>query len=389
MVSSGKQKFRVPKERAQQSAARALAQVKVFAKPVVNDGKAAPLAGSKTPSSAAPRAQVVVAAQVEMVTIDDNSAGQRIDNFLLARLKGVPKSHVYRIVRAGEVRVNKGRIDVTYRLVEGDIVRVPPVRMAAPLPENEVITAKKLASVPNFTILYEDEAFFAINKPAGYAVHGGSGLDFGVIEALRAARPAAHFLELVHRIDRETSGILLIAKKRSALTGLHAQLRGEGQTRVDKRYLTLVKGKWPDETRNIRAALHKVIAANGERRVFVDEEKGQAAHTIFHRRERFATATLLEADIRTGRTHQIRVHAQHAGFPIVGDDKYGDFTLNKEVAANVRGGLKRMFLHAHAVTLTHPISGESLTIRAALPPELEKYLTFLRAQEPAKIAAKP
>ena len=384
MVSSGKQKFRVPKLHAQQSAARALAQVKVFAKPVVKEDKTAPSAGGKTSSGSAPRAQVVVAAQVEMVTIDDNSAGQRIDNFLLARLKGVPKSHVYRIVRAGEVRVNKGRIDVTYRLVEGDIVRVPPVRMAAPLPENEVITAKKLASVPNFTILYEDEAFFAINKPAGYAVHGGSGLDFGVIEALRAARPAAHFLELVHRIDRETSGILLIAKKRSALTGLHAQLRGEGQTRVDKRYLTLVKGKWPDETRNIRAALHKVIAANGERRVFVDEEKGQAAHTIFHRRERFATATLLEADIRTGRTHQIRVHAQHAGFPIVGDDKYGDFALNKEVAANVRGGLKRMFLHAHAVTLTHPISGESLTIRAALPPELEKYLAFLRAQEASK-----
>jgi 23S rRNA pseudouridine955/2504/2580 synthase len=233
------------------------------------------------------------------------------------------------------------------------------------------------------SLLFEDDAIIAIDKPAGLAVHGGSGVSFGVIEVLRAQRPEAKYLELVHRLDRETSGVLLVAKKRSALTGLHAILRGETDQRMEKNYHALVKGDWPDEKRHVRVKLAKRVTASGEKRVSVDEEDGQDAHTIFTRVERLGMATLLNCDIRTGRTHQIRVHLAHFGFPIIGDDKYGDFALNKIAQAVKNGGLKRMFLHARLIRFVHPLSGEILTIESPQPPDLTRYLAFLRSRQNA------
>ena len=321
-------------------------------------------------------------ASASMVTIDDASTGQRLDNFLVTLLKGVPKSHVYRIVRSGEVRVNKGRVAADYRLVDGDLVRIPPVRTAEKLPNPSTGAAlRAFSSVkarPALSLLYEDDALLAINKPAGLAVHGGSGISFGVIEALRALRPDAKFLELVHRIDRETSGVLLIAKKRTALTGLHAMLRGDGETRIEKHYVALVKGAWTDERRHVRVRLTKYVTAAGERRVSVDEDDGQESHTIVTREEALPGSTLLNCEIKTGRTHQIRVHLAHLGFPIIGDDKYGDFALNKYVAATKHGGLKRMFLHARLLAFLHPVSGEKLGIEAPLSADLTRYLTHVR-----------
>jgi 23S rRNA pseudouridine955/2504/2580 synthase len=318
-----------------------------------------------------------------MVTIDEGHAGQRIDNFLIARLKGVPKSHIYRILRSGEVRVNKGRIDQTYRLNDGDVVRIPPLRLPDEKQNssNGAPSQAKMAGKARQSLgfLFEDDAMIALDKPAGMAVHGGSGVAFGVIEALRADRPDAKFLELVHRLDRETSGVLLVAKKRSALTALHAMLRGETGARMEKHYYALVRGDWPDERRHVRIKLAKYHTAAGERRVAVDEEEGQDSHTIFTRVERLAgQATLLDCDIRTGRTHQIRVHLAHLGYPIIGDDKYGDFALNKVAQANRNGGLKRMFLHARQVVLPHPLTGETLRIESPLPPDLSRYLEHLR-----------
>ncbi len=322
-------------------------------------------------------------AAASMVTIDDASVGQRLDNFLVTLLKGVPKSHVYRIVRSGEVRVNKGRVAADYRLVDGDMVRVPPVKTAAQKPSPSMGAASQAFSAgkarPALSFLFEDDALLAINKPAGLAVHGGSGISFGVIEALRALRPEAKFLELVHRIDRETSGVLLIAKKRSALTALHAMLRGESAVRIDKHYSALVKGTWPDERRHVRVKLVKHVTANGERRVSVDEDDGQESHTIVTRKELLPGATLLDCEIKTGRTHQIRVHLAHLGFPIIGDDKYGDFVLNKYVAAAKHGGLKRMFLHARSIAFPHPLSGEKIIIEAPLSADLVRYLLHVRA----------
>jgi 23S rRNA pseudouridine955/2504/2580 synthase len=210
------------------------------------------------------------------------------------------------------------------------------------------------------------------------AVHGGSGISFGVIEGLRAIRPEAKFLELVHRIDRETSGVLLIAKKRSALTSMHAMLRGETTHRIDKHYHALVKGEWPDARRHIRTRLAAYVTGTGERRVAPDEDEGKESHTIVTRVEKLAGATLLDCEIKTGRTHQIRVHLGTAGFPIIGDDKYGDFSLNKHVAANRNGGLKRMFLHSRLMAFSHPITSEKLAIEAPLSPDLERYLDYLR-----------
>ena len=327
-----------------------------------------------------------MAAAASFVTVDDGSAGQRLDNFLATHLKGVPKSHVYRIVRSGEVRVNKGRVDAAYRLAQDDVVRIPPVRIAEKTQNPSIDEASRAFSAGKagntrglaLDILYEDDALLAINKPAGMAVHGGSGISFGVIEGLRVIRPEAKFLELVHRIDRETSGVLLIAKKRAALTALHALLRGETSQRVEKRYYALVKGNWPDERRHIRTRLAKYVTAAGERRVSVDEDDGQESHTIVTRVEKLPGATLLDCEIKTGRTHQIRVHLGSAGFPIVGDDKYGDYALNKHVAAVKHGGLKRMFLHARLMAFPHPLSGEKMIIEAPLPPGLEKYLGYLR-----------
>ncbi|MBC7502796.1 MAG: RluA family pseudouridine synthase [Herminiimonas sp.] len=317
---------------------------------------------------AAPASQALqVPPQVQLLTISDEEAGQRIDNFLLRICKGVPKSHIYRVLRSGEVRVNKGRIDQTYRLLEGDVVRVPPVRLA----EKPAQTAPGA----EFKILLEDSHMLVIDKPAGVAVHGGSGVSYGVIEQLRASRPDAKFLELVHRLDRDTSGILLLAKKRSALTNLHEQIR-EGL--LDKRYFVLVHGDWKNARQHIKLALHKFNAPDGERRVRVQAD-GMASHTIFNLVQKYTDYALLEAELKTGRTHQIRVHLASSGFAIAGDDKYGDFALNRALQKidGSRGVLKRMFLHAHQIIFTHPESGQQVKLNAPLPPECTQFLKTL------------
>ena len=302
--------------------------------------------------------------------VDDGHAGQRIDNYLLRILKGVPKSHVYRILRSGEVRVNSRRIDASYRLTLGDRIRIPPVRLA----QANAVSAPATTGLGR-RILFEDEVLIAIDKPAGVAVHGGSGVSSGVIERLRAERPDAKFLELVHRLDRETSGLLLIAKKRAALVHLHEQLR-EGAT--DKRYLTLAAGRVRDLKRKVSAPLFKFTRPDGERRVVVDAA-GQDAATIFHRQHVYTDATLLEAQLLTGRTHQIRVHLSHLGHPIAGDDKYGDFEWNRLLA---RCGLKRMFLHAARLTLTHPLTGLRMDLESPLPAELSRFLKTCKPWTP-------
>ena len=307
------------------------------------------------------------ALQAQFVTITEEEAGQRIDNYLLRVCKGVPKSHIYRILRSGEVRVNKGRIDQLYRLVCGDLVRIPPVRVAE----------KSQAAVPGaeFAILFEDAHLLVIDKPCGTAVHGGSGVSYGVIEQLRASRPDAKFLELVHRLDRETSGVLMLAKKRSALTNLHEQMR-DGLT--DKRYLVGIGGDWKNARQHIKLPLHKYTTAEGERRVCV-QAGGMESHTVFSLLRKWEHFAFLEAELKTGRTHQIRVHLASSGFPILGDDKYGDFALNRVLlkAEAARGVLKRMFLHAHQITFTHPESGKQQTINAPLPAECERFLVSL------------
>ena len=302
---------------------------------------------------------------VTWAEIDESAAEQRIDNFLLHRLKGVPKSHVYRILRSGEVRVNSRRVDAAYRLRAGDKVRIPPVRIAqraqAPRPSAPELGARTL---------FEDAWLLAIDKPAGVAAHGGSGVAHGAIERLRAERPTQKFLELVHRLDRETSGVLLLAKKRSALTALHGQLR-TGQ--VEKRYLVLVAGNWQEKKRSVSLPLHKFVNRSGERRVTVDAG-GREARTTFRRVKSWERFTLLEAELKTGRTHQIRVHLAHLGYPIAGDDKYGDFALNKELS---RQGLKRMFLHAALVVVSHPGNQARLPIASPRPVELQAFVSGL------------
>jgi 23S rRNA pseudouridine955/2504/2580 synthase len=311
-----------------------------------------------------------ISAAVRLVTISDDEADQRIDNFLLRICKGVPKSHIYRVLRSGEVRVNKGRIDQTYRLKEGDVVRIPPIRLA----EKPSTTAP----AAEFRILLEDAHLLVIDKPAGVAVHGGSGVSYGVIEQLRAARPEAKFLELVHRLDRDTSGILLLAKKRSALTNLHQQIR-DGE--LDKRYYALVQGEWKNARQHIRLPLFKYSTADGERRVRVQAD-GQASHTIFSLVKRYGAFALLEAELKTGRTHQIRVHLASSGFPIVGDDKYGDFGLNRSLqkADGSRIAFKRMFLHAHRITFRHPETGVAVTLHASLPQECVQFLKSVETE---------
>jgi len=312
--------------------------------------------------------------QVQLVTISAEEAGQRIDNFLIRVCKGVPKSHIYRVLRSGEVRVNKGRIDQTYRLQEDDVVRIPPLRLA----EKTAQTAPGC----EFDILMEDDCMLVINKPAGVAVHGGSGISYGVIEQLRASRPDAKFLELVHRLDRETSGILLLAKKRSALTNLHEQIR-EGT--LDKRYFALVHGDWQNRRQHVKLPLFKYTTADGERRVRVQAD-GQASHTVFQLLRKYGPYALLEAELKTGRTHQIRVHLASSGFPIVGDDKYGDFALNRALqkADGGRKALKRMFLHAHQITFVHPGSGKEVRLNAPLPPECTNFLKSLEQSAAAR-----
>ena len=309
------------------------------------------------------------------VTVDEASDGQRIDNFLAKTLKGVPKSHIYRILRSGEVRVNKGRIDASYKLVLNDVVRVPPIRVAAS--DKEVISAPA-TSLLEGTIIFEDDALLVIDKPAGFAVHGGSGVSRGVIEQLRMERPKAKFLELVHRLDRETSGVLMLAKKRVALVALHEMIRNN---QTDKRYLMLVAGEWTEKKKRVTLDLQKYVLPNGERRVNVVTDKSkdkydqaQVSETIFYLKNSFEGFSLLEAQLITGRTHQLRVQLAHLGFPILGDDKYGDFANNKALA---KKGLKRMFLHSAETNLRHPVSGDKLKLIASLPTDLQKFMTSL------------
>ena len=316
------------------------------------------------------------------------SAGQRLDNFLLRHLKGVPKTHVYRIIRSGEVRVNKGRASAETRVEAGDQVRLPPVRLPARTEERQDAPGGVAASTParEFPILFEDEALMAVDKPAGVAVHGGSGVSFGVIEQLRRARPQAAFLELVHRLDRETSGVLLIAKKRSALKALQDQFR---ERETGKTYLALVSGAWPLNHKVLDKPLHKYLLEDGERRVRVvarDDPEGMRSVTLVKVQARSPGAvpgcpkgvSLLEVTIKTGRTHQIRVHLASEGLPIVGDDKYGDFELNRSVQKPPPGQgltpLRRMFLHAWRLQFQHPASGERVALHAPLPADLAPFL---------------
>ncbi len=307
---------------------------------------------------------------VRTVTVTADEAGQRIDNFLRTQLKGVPKSMIYRILRKGEVRVNKGRIKPEYKLQAGDEVRIPPVRVAE---REDAAVSPKLDKVAALSaaILYEDDYLLVMNKPSGTAVHGGSGLSFGVIEGLRALRPEARFLELVHRLDRDTSGILLVAKKRSALRSLHEQLREKG---MQKDYLALVRGQWPSHVKSVQAPLLKNTLQSGERVVRVSSE-GKPSETRFKVEERYAFATLVKASPVTGRTHQIRVHTLHAGHPIAYDDRYGERDFDAQLAAT---GLKRLFLHAAALTFTHPGSGEVMRVEAPLDAGLKRCLEALR-----------
>lgn len=300
--------------------------------------------------------------------IDEAAAGQRIDNFLMRLAKGVPKSHIYRILRGGEVRVNGRRVQQTYRLVEGDEVRIPPIRVAQPTASAPAPAGKPLP------VAWEDDALVVVDKPAGKAVHGGSGVSYGVIEQLRSQRPEARMLELAHRLDRETSGLLIIAKKRSALTALHDMMR-EG--RMEKRYLTLVPGRWNNPLQHIKVPLFKYLTPDGERRVRVSEE-GKPSHSIVRLVRRWARFSLLEVELKTGRTHQIRVHLAHLGFPLCGDDKYGDFALNKKLEGE---GLKRMFLHAASLRFRHPLSGEELALNSPLPDDLQAFIDHLDAED--------
>ena len=309
------------------------------------------------------------ASEVRFMTVDEESAGQRLDNFLFRQLKGVPKTHVYRIIRSGEVRINKGRAQADSRIAAGDVLRLPPVRVAARSEEG----ATPAAPAREFPLLHEDDALIAIDKPAGVAVHGGSGVSFGVIEQLRTARPQAKFLELVHRLDRETSGILLVAKKRSALTALQDQFR---ERETGKTYLALVEGVWPANKKVLDAPLAKYLLPDGERRVrVVAKDHPDAMHAVTLVRVLAALTlpgdatpmSLLAVTIKTGRTHQIRVHLASAGHPIAGDDKYGQFERNR---AWQKCGLKRMFLHAWRLQFNHPATGERTALQAELPPEL-------------------
>ena len=305
---------------------------------------------------------------VQLVTVDENHDGQRIDNFLLGQLKGVPRTLVYRILRKGEVRVNKGRAKPEHKLAAGDVVRIPPLHI--PEPDAPAKASSNLLEVLESRILFEDQYLIAINKPAGLAVHGGSGIRLGLIEALRQMRPQEKMLELVHRLDRDTSGCMLIAKRRSALTALHEDLRAG---RVDKRYLALVYGRWPARIKEVKVPLLKNEVAS----VVRVSDAGKSAHTGFTIKQQFDVYTLLEAKPYTGRTHQIRVHAKHAGHSLVGDEKYSD--AEKNAVAKMLG-FKRLCLHAASLVFTHPISQEKLHIAAELPEDIAMPLQKLETK---------
>ena len=333
------------------------------------------------------------------VLVDEAGEGQRLDNFLLRQLKGVPKTHVYRIIRSGQVRVNKGRAQAQTRLNVGDTVRLPPLRLGGPevRPGHTEGSDPLAAPVParEFAVLFEDDELLAIDKPAGVAVHGGSGVAHGVIEQLRRSRPHARFLELVHRLDKETSGVLLLAKKRSALLNLQAQFRRTPERLpVHKSYCALVWGTWPSRLKVVDLALHKGQDSSGERHVRVvpaENPDGRRSISLVRVEQTWPSrgqpdveheaVSLVEVTLKTGRTHQIRVHLAHHGHAIVGDPKYGDFARNRQMA---RGPLRfaRMFLHARSVTLDHPVSAQRLTLQAPLPQECAAVLARLSAPWP-------
>lgn len=325
--------------------------------------KALPTKPDEQPASREPLPAVAGRLQVVFATVsEDDGAGQRLDNFLMRLHRHVPKSLLYRLIRSGQVRVNGGRCQPDDRLAEGDSVRIPPIQP----PPGEALRVDTPAAVPlSLPVLFEDDDLLVVDKPEGLAVHGGSGISHGVIERLRAARPEARFLELAHRIDRETSGVLVLCKKRQALVALHAQWR---ERVTGKRYLAIVRGRWPLRTKTLNQPLHRYLTAEGERRVRV-EAGGQEAITRVTGLTRLALPelgefTLVRADIETGRTHQIRVHLAHAGIPIIGDDKYGDFMLNRSMD---RLGHRRMYLHAAELDCRHPSGGRRLQFISPLP----------------------
>lgn len=307
---------------------------------------------------------------VRFVTIDENSAGQRLDNFLIKILKGVPKSLIYRVVRKGQVRVNKGRAKPDTRLKVGDIVRVPPVRVSQKTQEHK--PSRGLLKLLDESIIFENDELMIVNKPPGLAVHAGSGIRLGLIEALRARTETSAFLELVHRLDRATSGCVMIAKTRVMLAHLQGLLRQEGQ--IKKRYLALVEGQWPAMLERVDAPLRKKEVVNGERFVTVDSTEGKASLTVFRLLEHFDECSLVEAEPRTGRTHQIRVHAQHVGHPLVGDDKYGRDQVNRKFRDL---GANRLFLHAFSLSIPM-LDGRVIDVSAALPEELQGLLEVVR-----------
>lgn len=300
---------------------------------------------------------------VRWLEITEENHGQRLDNFLLSLLKGVPKSRIYRIVRKGEVRVNKGRCAAKLRLQQGDIVRIPPIRTAQqPV---ETFVPEDLKNTLENNVLFEDEVLIVLNKPSGYAVHGGSGIQSGIIECLRQIRPDANFLELVHRLDRDTSGCLMIAKKRSALKNLHALFRDDS---VQKAYMAILVGKWARKKLWVREPLQKNVRKGGERMVVVSPS-GKASETLFRRMKIFNDSTLVEVMPKTGRTHQIRVHAAWLGHAIVGDDRYGQENINRKFKQK---GYGRLCLHAQKLEFQHPVSGQMLSIQAPLPATMEQ-----------------
>lgn len=327
------------------------------------------MAGMQTPADSGHSQRLTAAREL---TIDENNAGQRIDNFLIASLKGLPRTRIYRILRRGEVRVNKGRIRQHYRLKSGDVVRIPPLRLAPAGGSSR--PAPALLERIEQSVLFEDRGLIVLDKPSGVAVHGGSGRSHGVIEALRAARGPHHYLELVHRLDRDTSGCLLIAKRRPVLTALHAAFR---HTKVKKRYLVLLKGRWRGGAREVESGLRRNVLSSGERMVRVDAA-GKIGRTRFVPRAPGALASLMEARPHTGRTHQIRVHAASAAHPVAGDDKYGEREFNQRMR---KYGLRRLFLHAASLEFENPGDGLALNIEAPLPAELQAVLAKLELRE--------
>lgn len=317
---------------------------------------------------------------VNHIAIGEHEAGQRLDNFLIKILKGVPKSHIHRIIRAGEVRLNKKRCKPDIHIKTGDSLRIPPIRIAE---KQQPQTTAQTVPARDFEIIYEDDALLVINKPSGVAVHGGSGVSFGVIEQIRRSRPEAKYLELVHRLDKDTSGLLMIAKKRSALVKLHEMIRNDHPKKI---YLALGIGRLPNDKFHVKLPLFKYTGAQGEKMVRVSD-KGQSAHTIFRVLNRFSdgllhqvglsSLTLVEATLKTGRTHQIRVHMQSQNCPIAGDERYGDYQANKRLQ---KLGLKRMFLHAAELQLNHPLTGQPLVLKAPLPQELQQMIMVLEHQ---------